>query len=344
MSRFLLPLHFVICENDKRILLYRLFRQALLKSLAVALLFVLIDVPAYADATQISGGVDGRALSDDPLWGVGEAGEEGVRLHGAFLNLRHVISDKSGDRYILVGQVDAKDNFEEFEAYQFYGQVKGPLGRINLRAGRYILPFGLLANLDTERQLIQSLESLSLGIKLDTGVQVFGFTGPFDYAVSVSQGTGKLDDQDGNKLLVARVGRQAEYSRWGLSYMDGQVVTDGDDFLQQGSFDRQRLALDVEVDWVPWLLRGELITGQDDGRSVYGGVLLGEYAFNARVSLDTKLARWDGADDARALALGVTYRLPRNVNLRAAVSHQRLNGESDNIIGLQFSWEFSNAL
>jgi len=319
---------------------HRCFWRGLPKRLLATLLLCQY-APAYADATQISGGLDGRALSQDPLW---SAGKEGIRLQGAFLNLRHVISDDSGDRYILVGQVDANDNLEELEAYQVYAQVKGPLGRINLRAGRYILPFGLLANLDTERQLIQSLEPLSLGIKLDTGVQVFGFTGPLDYAVSISQGSGELDDSDSNKLLVARLGRQGEDGRWGLSYLDGRVVVDEEDFLQQGRFDRQRLAVDAEFDFVPWLLRGELITGKDDCRSVYGGILLADYDFNARLSLNTKLAWWNSTDDAREVALGVSYRLPRNFILRAADTWQRLNGAGEHSLTLQLYWEFSHAL
>ena len=342
MNCFLLSSHFDVFDNIK-LRIQNLFSHCTwLKPLVIFLfLFLVLCVPAQADVTQISGGLDGRALSEEPLWG---AGEEGVRLHGAFVNLRHVISDESGDRYILVGQVDANDNLEELEAYQVYAQVKGSLGHINLRAGRYILPFGMLTSLDTERQLIQSLESLSVGIKLDTGVQVFGFTGPFDYAVSVSQGTGKLDDPDNNKLLVAWLGMQGEDRRWGLSYLDGQVVTDGDDFLQQGSFDRQRLSVDAEFDLVPWLLRGELIAGKDDGRSVFGGILLADYDFNARLSLNTKLSWWNSTDDTKEVALGVSYRLPRNFILRLADTYQRLNGVGEHRLGLQLSWEFSHAL
>lgn len=340
MSRFSSPNNFDVFENVIFDVRGRSW-QSPLRKLCMMVLLLMVYLPARADVTQISGGLDGRALSQDPRWG---SGEEGVRLHGAFVNLRQVISDESGDRYILVGQVDANNNFEELEAYQVYAQVKGPLGRINLRAGRYILPFGLLANLDTERQLIQTLEPLSLGIKLDTGVQVFGFTGPLDYAVSVSQGTGTLDDPDDNKLLVARLGMQREVGRWGLSYLDGRVVTDDDEFLQPGRFDRQRLALDGELDLWPWLLRGELIAGEDDGRSVYGGVLLADYDLNARLSLNTKLAWWNSSDDAREVALGMSYRLPRNVILRAADTYQRLNGAGEHSLALQLYWEFSHGL
>lgn len=340
MSRFSSPNHFDVFANVIFDVRGRSW-QSPLRKLFMMVLLLMVYLPARADVTQISGGLDGRALSQDPRWG---SGEEGVRLHGAFVNLRQVISDETGDRYILVGQVDANNNFEELEAYQVYAQVKGPLGRVNLRAGRYILPFGLLANLDTERQLIQTLEPLSLGIKLDTGVQVFGFTGPLDYAVSVSQGTGTLDDPDDNKLLVARLGMQREDGRWGLSYLDGWVVTDDDEFLQQGRFDRRRLALDGELDLWPWLLRGELVVGKDDGRSVYGGVLLADYDLNARLSLNTKLAWWNSSDDAREVALGMSYRLPRNFVLRAADTYQRLNGAGEHILALQLYWEFSHGL
>lgn len=124
--------------------------------------------------------------------------------------LGRFFADASGDRLILVGQLDAENNFEDIRLYNTYAQLKGPLGHVNLWLGRYILPFGLLANYDTERLLVQSLDPQSLGIKLDLGAQVLGYFGPLDYAVSVSQGTGKgVNDPDGNKLLTTRIGIQA---------------------------------------------------------------------------------------------------------------------------------------
>lgn len=330
MMSFSSPLRFHVFEND--------VAKGCARCMA-RLLLLAVSNGAYADVTQVSGGLDGRALSHALRW---NGGEEGTRLHGAFLNLRHVISDAGGDRYILVGQLDADNNFAELEPYQVYAQVKGPLGRINLRAGRYILPFGLLANLDTERQLIQSLEPLSLGIKLDTGAQVFGFTGPIDYAVSLSQGA----EDDDNTLAVARVGTQGTDSRWGMSYLDGRIEADDEEFLQQGIYDRQRLAVDAEIDLAPWLLRGELITGRDDGDAVHGGILLADYDLNARLSLNTKCAWWNTADadtgNAREFALGVTYQLPRNVTVRAANLYQRLSDTDRHVVALQLYWEFSH--
>lgn len=331
MTSFSLPIRFYVFENN--------VSKSCPRCMAHLVFLAVASNSANADVTQVSGGLDGRALSHELRW---NGGEEGARLHGAFLNLRHVISDAGGDRYILVGQLDADNNFTELGPYQVYGQVKGPLGRINLRAGRYILPFGLLANLDTERQLIQSLEPLSLGIKLDTGAQVFGFAGPLDYAASVSQGA----TDDANTLAVARVGRQGADGRWGVSYLDGRIDADHEEFLQQGVYDRRRLAVDAEIDLAPWLLRAELITGRDDGDAVHGGVLLADYDLNARLSLNSKLAGWNTADadrgNAREFALGVTYQLPHNVSVRAADIFQQRGDSDRHVFALQLYWDFSH--
>lgn len=343
MKRVFLGRHFDDCDNYET----KVPRLPPPDHLPLLLPFILLfdllimTTRAHADLTQFSGGLDARTLSTDPLFG---AGSRALALHTMFANIRHVISDDSGDRYVLVGQIDVNDNVQELEPYQVYAQVKGPLGRINVRTGRYILPFGLLANLDTERQLIHTHEPVTLGIKLDTGVQVFGFTRAFDYAISVSQGTGEIRDPDDNKLFLVRLGMQSEDWRGGISYLDGRIDTDEEDFLQEGSFDRQRLALDLEIDFVPWLLRGELIAGKDDSHSVYGATLLADYDVNAKLAINTKLAGWNGEDDVLEVALGLSYRLPRSFILRAADTYQRVNGSGEHIVALQLSWQFSHAL
>jgi len=319
----------------------------MIRLMPIILLWFVAPLELLADATQLSGGVDGRYLSQQPLWGA-VAGEDGLNLRGSFLNIRQVISDDKGDRYILVAQLDANDNLDELEAYQVYGQLKGSLGGVNLRLGRYILPFGLLSYLDTERQLIQTNESVALGIKLDTGVQLFGFVDDVNYALSVSQGVNKsrgtLDDPDSNKLWLARLGLQQEESRWGLSYLHGQVATDNTDFFRQSNSHKQRLAMDAELDFFPWLLRLQLDTGKDDGRSVSGAVLLADYDLAAKWSLNSKLSVWKDTDELNEVSLGLTYSLPQNFIFRLAQSWQQLNNIDDSIFSLQLYWDFSHAL
>jgi len=323
--------HFVIFE-------YIIARLMLISLLATS-------PQALADVTQLSGGMDARSLSQSPLWG---AGEEGTNLHGSFLNIRHVISDDKGDRYVLVAQLDANDNLSELEPYQFYIQRKGSLGGTNLQFGRYILPFGLLAYLDTERQLLQTNESIALGIKLDTGIQLSGFINDLNYAFSISQGVNKSDgsakDMDNNKLLVARIGLQQEESRWGLSYLNGRIDTDNDEFYQQGNIDRQRLTMDAEIDLLPWMLRLQLDSGKDDKQSVSGALILADYDFNAHWALNSKASVWNDTDKFTEYAIGFSYRLPKDFVLRASQSWQKLNNVNEQILSIQLYWDFSYAL
>ncbi|MCM8778174.1 MAG: hypothetical protein NC834_00025 [Candidatus Omnitrophica bacterium] len=81
-----------------------------------------------------------------------------MELEGLFLNFRKVFSDAKGDRLIAVGQLDMDQNFEKIRPYQTYFQYKGPLGKWNIRAGHYILSFGLLSDYDTERLVLKAIE------------------------------------------------------------------------------------------------------------------------------------------------------------------------------------------
>lgn len=327
----------VVVEIVKRFRNVKTLKQAT-RTLGIALMMAVYPIKADAQGLQLSGGADLRYEAESP-------GSDEAQVKGLFLNARKVLADASGDRLILVGQLDAENNFEDVRLYNTYAQLKGPLGHVNLRLGRYILPFGLLANYDTERLLVQSLEPLSLGIKLDLGAQILGYFGPLDYAVSVSQGTGKgVNDPDGNKLLTTRIGIQGENERAGISYLNGQVVVDPDEFPVPGSFERRRVALDGEWSWQAWTLRGELISGRDNGKAVSGGILLADYELTPAWSLNTKLARWNGMIKQDDLVLGFSYRLPRGFVIRAAETYRRLDTADMRIFSLQLYWEFAHAL
>lgn len=47
---------------------------------------------------------------------------------------------------------------------------KGPLGRWNIRLGRYRLPYGLVSNYSTDRVLIQGIEEEAIGFCADNGL------------------------------------------------------------------------------------------------------------------------------------------------------------------------------
>lgn len=303
-----------------------------------ALALMLAAMPALADSTHISGGSDLRAsysTMDD---------KDDYTLYALFVNLRHVISDETGDRYIFVGQIDIEDDLQEILPYNTYAQIKGPLGKINLRAGHYLLPFGLLAYYDTERLLIHGIEEDNLGNRLDWGAQVLGYSGSLDYAVSVSQGSGsEFRDPDSNKLVTGRIGLKQDYNRYGLSIMSGTVdVSDEEKGVERE--ERRRIALDAELDFAPWILRGELVAGQNSGRAVNGGVVLADYDFTPELMFNSKLGWWHDEDTTKEAAVGFSYRLPHNFTLRAANNYRHRDGDDEHRLKLQLSWEFSNAI
>lgn len=303
--------------------------------LAVAVL--LAPALAAAAGLQVSGGMDARLRHRD-------GSTRGV-MEGLFLNTRKVIQDAKGDRWIFVGQLDADHNLEKVRAYQTYLQYKGPLGRWNLRAGHYILPFGLLAYYDTERLLLQTQEPTSLGIKLDTGAEALGYWESWDYAVSVSQGSGRrrFSDADGNKLLTARFGWSADEARVGLSGMMGDVLLAEEVSPAPVIRDTKRVALDASLPWERWTFRSELAFGSDDGRSVGGGFLGADMALGADWEANLKFARWERGVSTNSGGAGLTYRLRPGLFLRVA-DEQEFNGRHSNTFSAQVYYEFSKSL
>lgn len=303
------------------------------------LFLVIASELSFADGLQISGGVDGRYTNK-------EGHENDTELEGAFLNLRKVFSDEQGDRVIAVGQLDMDHNFEEIKPYQTYLQYKGPLGKWNIRAGHYILPFGLLSDYDSERLVLKTLEPISLGTKLDTGVELFGYSGDFDYALSVSQGVGRnrLTDVDNDKLVTGRVGWQGEDIGIGLSGLIGEVLTEEDSFIQkdlgQRSVYEKRIGFDATKYIDQLTLRGELVLGEDNGTGVGGGLLRADYSLSSKLELNMKVAYWHRRESRNFIAAGFSYELYKGLFLRIADEYQ-FGKEDQNVATLQTYFEFS---
>ncbi|MDE2026985.1 MAG: hypothetical protein KGJ11_00410 [Candidatus Omnitrophica bacterium] len=294
---------------------------------------------SQAGSLQVSGGVDGRYINTN-------GNDNDAVLQGAFLNFRKIFSDESGDRWIAVGQLDADDNFKKIRPYQTYIQYKGPLGKWNIRAGHYILPFGLLSDYDSERLLLKTIEDVDLGIKLDTGAEVLGYLGDFDYAVSVSQGTGqnRLTDVDNDKLVVSRIGWQKEDINIGLSALIGEVLTEEDSIIREdlgkNSFYAKRLGIDVTRNIDRLTLRAELSGGVDDKKDVEGGLLKADYALTSKLELNLKYAYWQREGSRNFGGAGISYQLFQGVFLRIADEYE-WGKEDKNVAALQTYFEFT---
>lgn len=293
----------------------------------------------FAEGLTVSGGLDMRATVSD---------ETDFPLEGAFLNFRQVFTQGGADRWIVVVQGDSGENFDSPHLYQTYVQLKGPLGRWNLRAGRLIVPFGLLANYDSERLVLNTLEPLTIGLKLDEGLQLHGFTANFDYALAVTRGI-----RDHDAIVTGRIGRTFGPVQLGLSMLTGtlpevaskeSVEVPGRVLPDVPFVDKRRLGVDATVEAGPGLWRAEVVAGTDDGAFVTGAYGEYEYALDARWSVSVNGGVWDGEERRWRYGTALARDFGAGRWLRMGYVDEREPEGRDHAVVVQFYWEFSRAL
>lgn len=291
---------------------------------------------ANAGRPQFAGGLDARFITRN------DEQSEAV-IEGAFLNMRKVFSDNKADRFIAVAQIDWEDNFASLRPYQTYVQYKGPMGKWNVLAGHFILPFGLLHDFDSERLLMQTEELRNLGIKLDTGAKVFGRWGDFNYSLSASQGMGRyrLRDNDNNKLGVARAG--IEQGNWsaGVSHINGRIFSKA---KGKASSPYKNLAgLDATIYWGTMRLRAEIIAGKDGGRNEQAAYISVDHAISMRWELNLKYAYWKESRTIQDWAIGFSHDIWRRIIVRGTYQFGH-SQEDSHEISFQFYWDIVKTL
>ena len=305
---------------------------------AFLIALVLMDAPsAGAQGVSLSGGIDLRAHA-------GNSAEDALVLQGLFLNARKVFSDDLGDRWIAVAQADADDNLAKIRPYQLYLQYKGPLGRWNLRAGHYLLPFGLLSEYDTERLVLGGVEEENLGLKLDTGFQVFGYADSWDWSLSLSRGIGRrwLSEADaGNYALAARLARGGDDWKVGLSALAGEILTDEPFPAAGASVSQRKGALDFTAQRERLALRSELSAGTEDSKAMAAAVLLPSYSLTGSIDLDGRYALIARDAASHELGLGLTAHLGKGWVARPAATVTFHEGKVTDALVAQLYWDFS---
>lgn len=305
-------------------------------------LLALIPASTRGEGFQVSGGVDGRYTHESP------SDADVFKLQGLFLNLRKVWSDETGDRWIAVGQADFDDNFQDVQPYQVYLQYKGPLGKWNVRAGHFLLPFGLLATYDTERLILQGIERTNLGIRKDTGAEFFGHFGDWDYAVAVSDGLSDIGfaDSRANPVLTARLAYVKDDWQVGLSTLIGRPWARfeplvGEEETSARFTQERRFALDAMKSLGQLTVRAEASGGTDNGQGVWGGVILADYALLPKLELNSRYAYWHRDGDSQSIGLGLSYNIWRGLFLRVADNYE-FGKEHTNAFTTQAYFEFSH--
>jgi hypothetical protein len=278
----------------------------------------------------------------------GEEGAEGtyipaVRLTGDYIRANPKTGDERGGvRLQLVLENDNRESQIKVarlsEAYAFY-RFLFPGVSANVRAGQFVLPFGLIAIYDTPLQPIQPLYEKSLGLRVDRGFMLEGDWGVYHYAGSITTGAGpNRPDTDNTWVYTFRLERTfpTRLGRFqvGGSALSGRgpVTTFATELPPSGQsralryVDRTRFAVDGVYLRGSLLARGELVFGADDQDPVWGYFAEGNYRTTSRLTVVGFTRRWNfpqKPERIQTLAAGANYDLGKGFILRSLFEYER---------------------
>lgn len=237
-------------------------------------------------------------------------------IYVAGVSLRRIISDPLGDRIILFFLAEGYDNLTEWMLHEIYAQYKGPMGRYNVTLGRFGIPYGLNIDFTTSRFLYDDPGKDILGINMDSGVMVHGFTGNIDYGLSMTQGYGAHGTPDfpGKLLITGRLGYiQGDFEdiRMGISFAAGRKNAKGHmehDHHHSGSEKIMLLAFDITYDPGHWNTRFEFQFGEKDNDYIAGVFGMLDYALGPRFDLNLSgKAYWSHEHNSACGFIGASY-------------------------------------
>ncbi|GEM_PF-1309949 len=234
-----------------------------------------------------------------------------------------------------------------------YAVIKGKIKQPTVKIGQFVIPFGNLADYETHTRIFQTLYPNSLGVRIDPGVEVEGYLGDAEYLVAVTNGNGPWrKDIDGNKVVTARVSKRFQIGdddlKVGVSALKGRLpvfslmddpLMDGKDAKlvdvrrshavsqndPSGFADKTRYGVDFEYYKGIDLIRGEVVFGSDDGRSVNGQWLQYEHPLNYKTSLIGMVERWQQSTGSFiGWGVGVEHKLNDNRTVRVAYQNRRI--------------------
>jgi len=287
--------------------------------------------------------VRSRPIGESPRALLVPAGR--LTLDGIVANPRDG-DERGGFRIQWVGdpsspRADRPDHVRLSEAYAFYKLLF--LGAsATIRAGQFVLPFGLAAVYDTTLQPFETLAGKSVGLRVDSGAMVEGDYGPFHYAGALTSGRGPNHvDDDGRPVLSARLERhfltQSGRIQIGGSMLSGRLPeTTPVTFLPVSGIapgtpriDKTRFSADVQYAVGQLVARGEIVFGADVDRPVFG--YFGEARWNVapRVQGVAGVKRWDyrvRPESSHVAAVGVDFVASPGLIVRALFERERSDG------------------
>jgi len=303
------------------------------KIVVLLISFLLMSASIRARNYQISGALDSRFMLND---GQGKINSDNFLIHGVEVNFKYIFQGESGDWATLVLQASYSPDFDFFsrEFNYHYGDkylvLKGPRGQVNLKLGKFVVPFGNLQYYVSHLLILQPMFARSLGIREDIGLGIGGYFKDYEYDMSFTNGRGDGRINFNNEgLFVFRLGRTDGDLKYGISglvggapegeYMIGMMMKEDE---KTNYVHKNRLGFDVQYPFREFTIRGEAVVGRDADNSVGGFYLGGDYEITPKILASLKTAYWDPNfkvnDYIIDAGVGLGYRINKCVTPRIA--------------------------
>jgi len=245
---------------------------------------------------------------------------------------------------------DSQDAFG-IEIHNAWLEYKLDLGK-SIRIGHFDPAFGLEPVLDTHGTLLQTLAFQNIGFKKDWGIAYKSLWRQYDYEVAAQLGSGmSISTEDDNFLLTGRISRQFSRDRQlGLSILYGQTLQPtqsqtipAPDYMSNKSVKKRRIGIDYQTPLGLLDFKTEVAAGDDDGKTVAGGLVEFGYVVPKIQDLKLKMQTLYWSDDwgkksAQNLTLSpvIEYKLNSKTTLRLGYFHDFHSTSSlDRLIVLQ---------
>lgn len=288
----------------------------------------------YKEAVIIGG------YSDKDQW----IGKKNKSLKNSIgLEYYRKFSNNYGDFLTLDVQMRAaydsmEDSQEAFgiEVHNAWAEYKLGLGK-SIRFGHFDPAFGLEPVLDTHGTLLQTLAAKNIGFKKDWGLSYKGLLGGYDYEVASQIGSGMgIRRKDDSFLLTGRIGTpQTSEFQYGLSFLYGQTLLSSQswtipvpDLVFCKSIRKKRIGIDMQCPLGPFDFKAEVAAGDNDGRTVAGGIAELHYTVPEQQNLKIKMQtlywsnNWD-EKKARDMTLApvTEYKINSSTTMRLGYFH-----------------------
>lgn len=304
----------------------------------------------YKEAIIIGG------YSDKDQW----LGKKGKSLKNSIgFEYYRKFSDEYGDFLTLDLQVrmayDSKEDSQDafgVEIHNAWLEYKLGLGK-SVRLGHFDPAFGLEPVLDTHGTLLQTLASKNIGFKKDWGVAYKGLLGDYDYELAAQLGSGMgIRRKDGSFLLTGRISTpQTRDTQFGLSFLYGQTLQSSQswtipapELISGKSIRKKRIGIDFQCPLGLFDFKAEVAAGDNDGRTVAGGLAELGYTVPEQQNLRLKMQTLYWSNDweeknARDLTLSpvIEYKINSATTLGLGYFHDiyARGGDEDRQILLQ---------